>query len=162
MSRRATIILAAIAAGTIAPPAQAAPTDSRILIETYGNCADVSLKRTGKAAVKMLQHACHGWSVEDCGSQMFFRRHGVQKDDGKVAWRNGRSIDVVVGIDAELSRAGDEPLHLSFRQPVCTASGFELPFSGSRIGSGETGSASKLEGKATVSNGGAVLVTLSR
>ena len=162
MHKRVAFLLAVVAAGTTDLRVEAAPTDGRLLVESYGNCVEVSLKRAGKSAVKMLEHVCHGWSVEDCGAQMFFRRHGIRIDYGKVAWRSGRSVDVAAKVAARLERTGDEPLHLRFLQPVCTRRGFELPFSGSWIERGEAGPASKLEGRAKVTDGDAVLVTLGR
>jgi hypothetical protein len=92
--------------------------------------------------------------------QEFFRGRGVVADTGTVVYRDGRRIDVASTIDVELKKEGDEYLHLQFLAPRCTVVGFELPFSGSRIGRGEEGSADELRGLVAVEADGTFRVSI--
>jgi hypothetical protein len=93
-------------------------------------------------------------------NQYFFVGRGVRIDTGMVVNRKGRQIDVAALINSELQQEGDEYLHLRFDRPSCTATGFDLPFSGSRIGKGEQGSAEELAGTVVVDTDGEVSVTI--
>jgi hypothetical protein len=157
---RPALFVFAVAITVVACRAHPDPASQRVIVETLGDCPRVSLEQSSGADLTVLEQACHGWSVEQCGDQMFFRTNGVRADEGKVVLRNGRLVDVAASIDAELGRGGEEYLHLRFLQPVCASGGLQLPFTGSRIGRDEQGSADNLKGQVRVTPDGAATVLL--
>ena len=164
MARRSFLVL--MAATVTAASCQGSSTDAeehnshRILVENYGGCAQVAVELSGRPRSLVLDHACHGWSVEQCGKQLFFLGRGVRIDTGTVVYLDGGRANVASHIDLALRQDGDEHLHLRFLEPLCTADGFNLPFAGSRIGRGEQGSAAQLDGTVTVVENGTTRVSI--
>ena len=152
LERSATFILVGLLTVAIGQNPRADPVGSHIFVQNYGSCAQVTVEQSTASPSVIIDMACHGWSVEQCDAQMLIRSGGVRIDTGNVLYNDGRRVDVAENIGVELEREGDEYLHLQFLQPVCTASGFDLPFSGSRIGLGEQGSANELSGLARIRN----------
>jgi hypothetical protein len=129
----------------------------QVIVKPYGSCAQVAFEQSGRSREQVID-SCHGWSVEQCGTQYFFVGRGVRIDTGTSVDPGGQRMDISARINSELGNDEDELLHLHFLQPICKADEFELPFSGSRIGKGEQGSADRLEGTVAVdADGGATV-----
>ena len=162
LTRHRSLLVVIVMAVVLSTGSHAQPSgdrsDNQILINSYGGCAQIAVRQSKRPASVVVDEACHGWSADSCGSQLYIRSTGVRVGSGTLIYPDGRRVEAAARIDAQLQRDGDEYLHLSFLAPVCTARGFELPFTGSKIRRGEQGSADELEGTITATENGALEV----
>lgn len=135
-------------------------------VENYAssNCSFVTVRSTNGRQLYRLDDRCHGWSVEDCNGSLFLRTVGVTADWGTlVAARREVAVQLPPLINTKLADRSPswEIVHLEFAPTRCTRGRFEIPFVGSSIRRGGSGSALPLTGTVTMDARGGLTVRLA-
>jgi hypothetical protein len=123
-----------------------------LTVEHYsdGSCATVRMEGIDESIID----SCHGWELSDCDGILIIRSRGVRLDKaGTVRPAEGKKSPQIAFfdklLDQQLGRKAGGPyeyLNLSFSEPRCTSVGATLPFQGSIIKVGGTGSADGVHG----------------
>jgi hypothetical protein len=123
-----------------------------------GSCATVSVERFPRPLID----SCHGWAISDCDGMVVLQSRGVRLDDGAIlrpAETGGPAKPIFLRdiLQKELDRTrspASEYVHLNLSELQCSATGADLPFEGSVMKVGATGSADRVSGTVKISGDG--------